>query len=648
MVWLLAGCTMGEVSPFRHAQGAATPRESHKRVQPQAPHDRAQEKEEDSPLLAGRFQEALRDLPAQIAAHPRQPRYPYTLATVYLRLRRYAEGIPYALLACQADPRDIRYRWMLRVLTLLAGREETTIPAEYRLAVPAAAPSPVHFEDVTQKAGLRHFSLGRGVAWGDFDRDDREDILVCAERAPFTLFRNLGSGKFEDVAPRIGLVDPVGLGCYAATFADYDNDGYQDVFLSSNGWGGYNRLFLFHNDHGRRFVDVTKRAGLGGNFNAFGAAWADHDNDGNIDLVVATGINSPEGDTLRLFSNNGNGTFFEVSQRAGLTEKQRWISACWGDYDEDGRSDLLATSFDGGCSLFHNLGDGRFGNVTTRAGIFCPLSSYTCEFLDYNNDGHPDLFISTYPKVPLEVMVTHLTSGSPAPLGQRQLLFRNNGDATFTHVTEEAGILRLIHGMSSQVADVDNDGYPDILIGAGNPDLNWAEPQELYHNDGNGRFTPIARSAGINDYGKLHGIAFADYDDSGNLSFYGSFGGFYWGDRGEARLFRNLGTGNHVLEVRLIGTRSNRDAVGARLVANMGSRSIYRWQDGGSGFGSMNSRIVHIGLGASQEVDSLDIKWPSGLSQRFRHIPADQRIEVIEGKPGFRTLVRLKRPPSGK
>jgi hypothetical protein len=268
--------------------------------------DLAQYEEAQHPLLAGRFDEALKTLIPALKERPGV--VPYTIAAIYLRMERHAEGIPYALQACRDTPGDIRYPWMLRVLTLHAGQPESTIHKEFRLKIPPVSPSSFHFRDVTDASGPGRLALGRGAAWGDFDNDGREDILVGAERAPFCLFRNRGDGSFEDVAGKMGLTDPVGLGCYASQFIDYDNDGFQDIFLSSNGWGGGGRLFLFHNEGGKRFADVTESAGLAAPVNAFGSSWADYDNDGRVDLAVATGIIDPEGgDRIRLYHNEGNG-----------------------------------------------------------------------------------------------------------------------------------------------------------------------------------------------------------------------------------------------------------------------------------------------------------------------------------------------------
>jgi hypothetical protein len=221
--------------------------------------DLAQYEEAQYPLLAGRFEEGLKTL--ILAVKERPGIVPYTIATIYLRLERYLEGIPYALQACRDTPDDVRFRWMLRTLTLHASRPESTIPKEFRLSIPAGDSSAFHFSDVTKTSGAGRLALGRGASWGDFDNDGGEDILVGAERAPFCLFRNLGDGSFENVAERVGLHDPVGLGCYASQFIDYDNDGFQDIFLTSNGWGGGGRLFLFHNEGGKRFTEVTASAG---------------------------------------------------------------------------------------------------------------------------------------------------------------------------------------------------------------------------------------------------------------------------------------------------------------------------------------------------------------------------------------------------
>ena len=603
--------------------------------------DYAEPLEAQYPLLAGRFDEALKVLLPHLKDRPGT--VPYVVATIYFRMEQYAKGIPYAIQACRDVPADVRNRWMLRALTMMAGKPEETIPQEFRLKMPPSAPSPFHLEDVTAEAEVGRLQLGRGAAWGDFDNDGREDILVGAERVPFRLLRNLGNGRFTDVAGQLGLVDPVGLGCYAAQFIDYDNDGYQDIFLSSNGWGGGGRLFLFHNEQGKRFTDVSKNAGFDQPINAFGSSWADYDNDGRCDLAVATGIIDPaDGDRLRLYHNEGNGKFREVGLEAGLAQKARWISVCWGDYDGDGRPDLLANSFNAGCFLFRNLGNGRFEDVSKRAGVSSSREAYTAEFFDFDHDGKLDLFVSTYPDGDLKTMIANRLSGQVVPGNQRQMLFRNNGDGTFTDTTESAGITGWYGAMSSQAADLDNDGFAEIVLGTGNPELDWTEPKALFHRDREGHFVDVAAAAGLIHFGMLHGIAFSDFDDSGNLGMFGSFGGFYWGTRETSRLYRNLGAGNNALEVRLVGTHSNRDAIGARVRSVVKSRSTFHWVNGGNGFGSLNSRVVHIGMGPNSRVDLLEVDWPSGSHQSFRSVPAGQRIEIVEGQNAFRTIVQFR------
>lgn len=602
--------------------------------------DLAEYEEAQHPLLAGHFDEALKVLIPELKTRPGV--VPYAIAAIYLRMERYEEGIPYARQACQDSPDDIRYRWMLRTLTLHSGQPEKTIQESFRLNVPPPAPATFQFSDVTTNSGAGRLALGRGAAWGDFDNDGSDDILVGAERAPFRLLHNRKDGTFEDVAQNMGLVDPEGLGCYASQFVDYDNDGFQDIFLTSNGWGGGGRLFLFHNDRGKRFTDVTRAAGLAEPVNAFGSSWADYDNDGLVDLAVAAGIVDPAaGDRIRLYHNEGNGKFREIGEQAGLLQKARWISVCWGDYDADGRQDLLATSYDAGPFLFRNLGHGRFEDVSERCGIRNAKHAYTCEFLDFDNDGKLDIFVSTYPEGEYKTMIESKSSRGVVDASQHQLLFRNSGDGTFRNVTEEAGITGWYGAMSSQTGDLDNDGFDEILLGTGNPALDWCEPKVILHNNGKRQFTDVAESSKLVHFGMLHGMALSDYDDSGNLSLFGSFGGFYWGSRETSRLYQNSGSGNASLEVRLVGTRSNRDAIGAKITALAGQGTIHKWVNGGNGFGSGNSRCVHLGVGREKKVKHLQIDWPSGLRQSFQFIDAGQRIEITEGQNHWRSLVRF-------
>ncbi len=608
-----------------------------------APWDNAQTEESKSPLLAGKTKEAIAALTPLVKQYPGDARIPYTLATIFFRTEDdYDKGIPYALEACRDKPEDVRYRWMLRTLTILGQHPINSIPLDCALATPAFPSSPVHFVDVAKEAGVDLDAMGRGAAWGDYDNDGRDDLLVCSERGHFTLYHNLGNGKFTDVAENVGLIDPVGLGCYGANFVDYDNDGFQDILLSGNGWGGDNRLFLFHNDHGRRFTDVTERAGLGGRMNAFGSSWADYDKDGFLDVAVAEGLVHAGGGRILLYHNNRNGRFSEVGLKAGLTRRARWMNVTWGDFYGDGRQDLFAVSFDSQCALYHNLGDGKFEDVTERAGIKCPSANYTASVLDYDNDGKPDIFVSTYPGGEENLMVAHYISGAPVPPEKRQLLFHNNGNGTFTRATEEAGILGWHGAMAAGVGDVDNHGYPDIILGTGNPQLDWAEPKPLYYNDGHGHFVDIGIPAGLLDFGMLHGTIFSDYDDTGRLSIFENRGGFYLASRLRSRLYKSLGTPYHSLEVRLIGTESNRDAIGSTLMVASGDKRVYQHVDGGSGFGCMNSRTIHFGLADHVAIDSLNIDWPNGRHQVWQNVPIDSRIEVVEGKAGFRVLRRFQ------
>ena len=353
------------------------------------------------------------------------------------------------------------------------------------------------------------------------------------------------------------------------------------------------------------------------------------------------------GDANALYHNNGDGTFADVAMRAGVDNGlRRTIGVVWGDYDKDGWLELYVANFKaGGNTLYRNNGDGTFTDVTRAAGAANPITGgFVAFFFDYDNDGWLDLFIASWTRQTESVILSMVATESSAPINQ-PALYHNNGDGTFTDMTVQAGLGRAFGTMAMIFGDIDNDGYQDVYLANGAPPIDRFEPDRLFLNNGDGTFADVTDVAGVGSIGKGHGTTMVDFDNDGDLDIYSPEGGMGMnpGDRQPNRLYRNEGNQNHWLQVKVIGGAkvesgtstseepfSNRDGIGARVTVRIGGTIRYAEVSGGAGFGVTNSLPVEFGLGTATLVDTVEVRWPSGLVDRVTGVPADRMLTIRE------------------
>jgi hypothetical protein len=593
--------------------------------------------------------------------------FPIAREAVHTRPSGSREAVRWFTAYLEEWPGDLRVRWLLNIAYMTLGEHPEKVPPRFLipLAPFRSGLDLGRFENVAQRAGLgvRGPDLAGGSIFDDFDGDDRPDIFTTSFDVTHgaSLYINRGDGTFEDRSDAGGLAYQV----YALNVArgDFDNDGRPDLLLLRGGWEKPVRLSLLRNKGGGAFEDVTVAAGLGEPIATESGAWGDYDNDGRLDLFVcgeylperdpATGVaTAGEPDPrnhCRLYHNEGDGTFRDVAEKAGV-RNDRWAKGtAWGDYDNDGRLDLFVSNMDGVGRLYHNEGDGTFRDVAAAMGIDGPSRGFTCTFWDYDNDGWLDLLVCDYSGTLAGVVADYL--GLSVDDDSRPRLFRNLEGKGFRDVSREVGLTRSMPAMSLNIGDLDNDGYLDLHFGTGWMSLSGLVPDVTYKNDGGRRFVDVTESTGTGHLQKGHGVSFADDDDDGDLDLLVVLGGGYPGDRGYNALFRNPGHGRHWLKVKLVGTKTNRSALGAKIRVNVAgpdgsSRSIYRTVGNNGSFGG-NTLVEHIGLRDATSVATLTVTWPtSKAAQTFRDVAADQAIEITEGNESFR-VIRPGGPASG-
>ncbi len=559
--------------------------------------------------------------------------------------------------------------------TVLQTGSETSTAAKQ--SANAAAPI-ANFIDVAAKAGLTTQEIfggittkkyiiettGTGVAIFDYDNDGWPDIFIVngrrlespssSEALTSHLYRNNHDGTFTDVTAKAGLTQ-TGWG-QGVCVGDYDNDGWEDLYVT---YYGKNRLY--HNDHGV-FTEVGEKAGVAGSGKAWGTgcAFVDYDRDGHLDLMVANYVDfdlasapapgdrptciwkgvpvmcGPRGLSWAkniLYHNRGDGTFEDVTAKAHIdhTDGHYSLSVSTLDFDEDGWPDIYVACDSTPSILYRNNHDGTFTDVAVTAGAAFnedgrEQAGMGSTIGDYNGDGHLDIFKTNFSD-------------------DTSTLYRNNGDGTFTDATTAAGLgLHTQYlGWGTMFFDFDNDGWPDLLLVNGHvyPEVDsqhlgssFKEPRILYHNNGDGTFSDISASAGagITTPASSRGLAIGDLWNDGKLSAVISNI-----NDAPSLLVNQIRSKNHWIAIHTVGTKSNRDGIGARVLVKTPTRTLVDEVGSGSSYDSNSDMRVHFGLGSASKIEWVEIRWPSGVVEQFPNLAVDQIHTLKEGSGIART-----------
>lgn len=583
-------------------------------------------------IKCGMFEEAAREL--KIAAMDPAVRAEalYESTVAQYRAGNYRQAVKDGAASLALDLSSDRTRLWLWLAAQKLNGYPPEVPAELQMEMKVGYhPTRVKFEDVAAEIGLDKTSASRGTAVFDFDGDGYLDVVVAATHGGCTVYHNNGDGTFTDVTIGSGLEACVDS--FALAVGDYNNDGLPDLFITRYGFFS-GECALYRNNGDGTFTEVTEEAGVKCWGPGFTANWADYDGDGFLDLFVSNNLGSlfDRKTPNRLFHNNGDGTFTEVSGAAGICSRQPTIGCAWGDYNNDGRPDLFVSSGVGRPQLYRNNGDGTFTDVSREAGVDAPCFGSVAFWFDYDNDGWLDLAQMVW-SPPDDVFYT-MSNGEGPARGNPMRIFHNNRNGTFTQRNRDLGINGCFGTMSGNAGDFNNDGRMDLLLGNGSPHMDNAEPPMLLEADDQGIFHNVTFAAGLPFTGKGHGVNMADLAGDGRLCLIVASGGAYPGDLLTTSVFRPTRLPGNYLNLRLVGTKSNRDAIGARVVLRAGGREQHGIVSGGSGFGCLPFE-QHFGLAKIKEIDSLRVRWPSGLEQEWEAPPINTTLRLTEGRTGW-------------
>ena len=538
-------------------------------------------------------------------------------------------------------PKDLRARWLVNLACMTLGEYPTNVPPQF-LIPPAAFASDYDLKRFANVApGLELDVEGRagGAILDDFDNDDDLDLVVSSMsvRDQVRFFRNNGDGTFTERTKESGLVGE--LGGLNLVSADYNNDGRLDFLILRGGWmgkGGHYPNSLMRNNGNGTFDDVTEEAGMLSFHPTQTATWFDYNNDGWLDLFIANEtVQEDVAQPCELYRNNGNGMFTNVAAQCGIAFVGMFKAVASGDFNNDGRPDLYLSWRGHDNLLLRNDGAGekgawKFTEVGREAGVTQPFYSFPTWFFDYDNDGWQDLFVSGYGINNVgDIAADYLGLQTPA---ERLRLYRNNRDGTFKDITREAKLFKVVHSMGSNFGDLDNDGFLDFYLGTGDPEFITVIPNRMFRSADGKFFQDVTTSGGFGHVQKGHGVAFADIDHDGDQDVFMELGGAFEGDTARSALFRNPGHGNNWITLKLEGVKSNRSAIGARIKVTVdGGRTIHKTVSTGGSFGCSPLR-QEIGLGKAKEIQSVEVSWPTtGNVQVLNGVKMNEFYKVREG-----------------
>lgn len=543
-------------------------------------------------------------------------------------------------------PEDKGAQWLLNVAYMTLGEFPKYVPEKWKIPE-AEFISDNTFPRFNNIAGNLNVDIDNhagGCCAEDFNNDGYLDLMLSGMGITDQLqfFINKGDGTFEERTEQPGLTGLVGG--LNINHTDYNNDGFMDVLVLRGGWmgktGHYPNSLLKNNGDGS-FDDVTYEAGIYAEHPTQNAAWADVDLDGFVDLFIGNESANGDSSDCEFYFNNGNGTFTNVASSVGLNFKAFVKASVLGDVNNDGLPDLYVSTIGSDNRLYLNKGGAdhkhwKFENVATTAKVQKPYLSFPTCFFDYDNDGFEDLFACSYDVRRYAVgsdEVTQMFHKKPATETLR--MYHNNGDGTFEDVTQKTGMDRVIYGMSCNFGDLNNDGFLDFYIGTGNPDFQSIVPNKMFLNQQGNTFKDVTTSGGFGHIQKGHAISFTDLDNDGDQDVYAQMGGAYEGDNFRNALFENPGFDNNWVVLQLKGKSANRAAIGAMvkltITENGKQRYLYRRISTGGSFGSSSLQLF-VGLGKASKVDEVKITWPNKKQtvQKFQNLQANKKYILEE------------------